>query len=434
MVKDFLFSEKKIYDSVHGFIRFDEFEKELIDSWPFQRLHYIHQLGMAFMVYPGATHTRFEHSLGVMELASRIFDKLCKTVRPDVFHLVPRKGSTEYLYWRKVLRIAALCHDLGHLPFSHVAEKDLLENGHEEMTAKIIESSYLSSLWEKIREKPVYSMDGRDFVQDVIKISLGEKKWQSLYETPFSSWERLVSEIITGDFFGSDRIDYLLRDAKSTGVAYGLFDYHQLIEMLRILPSTTSQKELSLGVDENGLESCEALLLARHFMHRRVYQYSSVQSYKFHLRRFLAKTYANYQFSSIDEFLKLSDVEVIAEMKKASFEKKHKAHEDAKQIIFRNLRFKSFLIPASVTDDQLKAVRKSHKIPQEKMEWEAQNLMPLKNSLTFPVAKRHLTIQKASELSELLLQMPTPESTWLYIAPEYEMVIMGALKDWKESE
>ena len=75
MVKDFLFADKKIYDSVHGFIPFDEFEKELIDSIPFQRLHYIHQLGIAYLVYPGATHTRFEHSLGVMLLASLMFER-----------------------------------------------------------------------------------------------------------------------------------------------------------------------------------------------------------------------------------------------------------------------------------------------------------------------------------------------------------------------
>src|SRR5476651_2062324 len=101
MVKDFLYADKKIYDSVHGFISFDEFEKELIDSLPFQRLHYIHQLGIAYLVYPGATHTRFEHSLGVMELASQIFDRIASK------HEIPQAD-----YWRQVLRLAALCHDL----------------------------------------------------------------------------------------------------------------------------------------------------------------------------------------------------------------------------------------------------------------------------------------------------------------------------------
>jgi len=71
-------SHKKVYDPIHGFIRFDDNEKMLIDSFAFQRLHYIHQLGGAYLVFPGATHSRFEHSLGVMELSSRIYEKICE--------------------------------------------------------------------------------------------------------------------------------------------------------------------------------------------------------------------------------------------------------------------------------------------------------------------------------------------------------------------
>src|ERR1700679_1250919 len=118
----------KIYDPVHGFIRFNELEKKLIDSFAFQRLHYLHQLGIAYLVYPGATHTRFEHSLGVMELASLIFDRV---TAKSTFSIAPQN----YEYWKQILRFAALCHDLGHLPFSHVAEKALLtKGGHEKWT------------------------------------------------------------------------------------------------------------------------------------------------------------------------------------------------------------------------------------------------------------------------------------------------------------
>src|SRR3989344_4684564 len=254
MTKDFLYSKKKIYDAVHGFIPFDEFEKELIDSLPFQRLHYIRQLGIAYLVYPGATHTRFEHSLGVMHLASLIFEKICKSVRPDVFHFVPRKGSSNYLYWRRVLRMAALCHDLGHLPFSHVAEKALLgPKGHEAWTLQIIDSPYLQPVWDKLKEFPAYleELTERNIVEDIKKIAIGEEKWKGLTGKGFTPWERIVSEVITGDFFGADRIDYLIRDAKSTGVTYGLFDYQQLIETLRVLPSANrGADELLLGIDE----------------------------------------------------------------------------------------------------------------------------------------------------------------------------------------
>src|ERR1700679_655270 len=100
MVKNFLYSDKKIFDAVHGFIPFDEFEKELIDSQPFQRLHYIHQLGIAYIVYPGATHTRFEHSLGAMELATRIFGKIVAKQFP----------LPDAEYWLQIVRLAALCH------------------------------------------------------------------------------------------------------------------------------------------------------------------------------------------------------------------------------------------------------------------------------------------------------------------------------------
>ena len=117
MVKDFAHATKRIYDPVHGFIRFDEHEKRLINSFPFQRLHYIRQLGLAYFVYPGATHTRFEHSLGVMELATRMYRQLCRTVRPDLFHFIPRKGSLEYVYWEKMSCAWQLCAMTGTSAF-----------------------------------------------------------------------------------------------------------------------------------------------------------------------------------------------------------------------------------------------------------------------------------------------------------------------------
>ena len=184
-----------------------------------------------------------------------MFEKICKSVRPDVFHFVPRKGSSDFLYWRRVIRMSALCHDLGHLPFSHVAEKDLLGAfGHEHWTLKVIDSSYMASVWNKLRKCPgcMEELVERDIVEDIKKISVGERNWKEVTGNAFTPWERIVSEVITGDFFGADRIDYLIRDAKSTGVAYGLFDYHQLIESLRILPSVDrGADELQLGIDES---------------------------------------------------------------------------------------------------------------------------------------------------------------------------------------
>ncbi len=434
MVKDFLYSDKKIYDSVHGFIPFDEFEKDLIDTLAFQRLHYIHQLGIAYLVYPGATHTRFEHSLGVMHLATMMFDKICKSIRPDVFHFVPRKGSSDYLYWRRVLRMAALCHDLGHLPFSHVAEKEILgKNGHELWTLKIIDSAYLAPVWNKLKASPAYLEDliERDIVEDIKKVSIGEAKWKALIGTPFSPWERIVSELITGDFFGADRIDYLLRDSKSTGVAYGLFDYHQLIETLRILPSPDrGGDELLLGIDENGLESCEALLLARHFMHRRIYQYSSVKAYNFHLQRYMKAVYFKKMLDSIDDFLSVSDTDVISALNKAAKDPKQPGHKDAQCVIFRQHRFRAIALPDAMTPKDLEEFKTLNKLTDADIEWEFNGAEISSDRLCFPVSYRHVVIRKAKDCSDLLVKTVSKPSNWVYISPEYDLNLVHFLDKW----
>ena len=128
----------EVRDAVHIFVGFDEDERRIIDSPAFQRLRHIHQLALTYEVYPGASHKRFEHSLGVMHLAGRIYDVI---TRPDkisdsVRGAMPDPSQNDYGYWRTVVRMAALCHDMGHLPFSHAAEEELLPDGieHERIT------------------------------------------------------------------------------------------------------------------------------------------------------------------------------------------------------------------------------------------------------------------------------------------------------------
>ena len=121
----------EVRDAVHAFVELDQFERAVMDSRPFQRLRHIHQLALSFLVYPGASHSRFEHSLGVMELAGLIFDTVTREdkLTDAVREVVPEHGPLEFAYWRSVLRIAALCHDLGHLPFSHAAEDGIVSDG-----------------------------------------------------------------------------------------------------------------------------------------------------------------------------------------------------------------------------------------------------------------------------------------------------------------
>ncbi len=434
MVKDFLYSDKKVYDSVHGFVPFDEFEKELIDSIPFQRLHYIHQLGIAYLVYPGATHTRFEHSLGVMYLASLMFDKICKSVRPDAFHFVPRKGSADFLYWKRVLRMAALCHDLGHLPFSHVAEEELLgADGHEKMTLKIIESAAMKPVWDKLRSAPAYLEDltERNIVEDIQKVAVGPAKWKALTGKTMTPWERIVSEVLTGEFFGADRVDYLLRDAKTTGVSHGLFDYQQLIEMLQILPSVErGADELQLGIDENGLEACEALMLSRHFMYRRIYQYSSVKAYNFHLRRYMVANFSKKWLDNVDEYLAVSDTDVISSLNKAAKDPKLPGHNDAKCVIFRQHRFRAIALPSGMTEKDLEEFKSKYKLKETDIEWEFHADETPSDRLSFPVSRRHVVVQRARECSDLLAKIPSKKSNWVYISPEHDYNLIQFLETW----
>lgn len=395
---------QRIYDAVHGFIRFSELERKLIDSEPFQRLHYIHQLGIAHVVYPGATHTRFEHSLGCMELATRIFERITS----KNFFL------PEVEYWHQIVRLAALCHDLGHLPFSHDAEKILLgKAGHEEWTLKIIQSKHLEPVWSLLQ----LQFPKKNIVEDLLKMSIGDKKLRDMgVVLPFSEEEQVLSQVITGDFFGADRIDYLLRDAQCTGVAYGLFDYHQLIEMLCVLPV---DGQLQLGIEENGIESCEALLLARHFMHQRVYQYSSVKAYKFHLARFMKSYFEKGDYlKSLDGYLSLSDSEILSALRRSAKDPNSPGYLDADSLLRREKRFKAIPLKEEIEEETIKQIINLLAIPEDSIFLEPVLQKKEPKGLSFPVQTRSGVIIAGSELSQI--SVPSGTLQWVYIVPGYE--------------
>jgi HD superfamily phosphohydrolase len=283
-------SEHEVRDPVHVFARYDDDEQRVIDSPPVQRLRHIHQLAMTYLVYPGATHKRFEHSIGVMELAGRVFDVLTdqSNVSNEARESIPQLADAEkekLPWWRHIVRIAALCHDVGHPPFSHAAEKSGLlptDKSHEDITAEVLQSPVLSEL--------LTSFEPAIPPEKVAKIAVGQKHAQ---DVEFSTWETLLSEIITGDAFGVDRMDYLLRDSLHTGVAYGRFDHFRLIDTLRIVvrtdPATGEFLAPEIGVQEGGLQSAASLLLARFFMFSQVYFHKTRVAYDLHLIDFLKK-------------------------------------------------------------------------------------------------------------------------------------------------
>jgi HD superfamily phosphohydrolase len=306
----------EIRDPIHVFVRLTSDERRVLDSKPFQRLRHIHQLALTYLVYPGATHKRFEHSLGVMELASRAYDIITdKDSLTDLIrNSVPELNNPDSLrYWRTVLRMAALCHDLGHLPFSHAAEKDLLPDAdHEKLTVGIIRSPEMTDIWNSMT--PPLRAD------DIAKLAVGPIKMR---EMVFSDWETVLSEIIVGDSFGVDRMDYLLRDSYHAGVAYGKFDHYRLIDTLRLLPSPPDSpknnktdmiienhesSEPELGVTEGGLHSAEALLLAQYFIYSQVYFHPVRRIYDQHLKDFLVEWLPDGKFSlDIHSYLRFTE-------------------------------------------------------------------------------------------------------------------------------
>jgi len=197
---------------VHGFILVNPEERGIIDSAPVQRLRHVHQLSLSYLVYPGATHRRFEHSLGVMELAGQVFDTLTdpQNVTDSVRDLLPEVDRADQRHWwRMTVRMAALLHDVGHLPFSHGAEHALLPAGynHERLTRELVASDHLAPLLSTGVDPPLRP-------EVIAKLAVGRKECPG--ET-FTPWERILSDIVVDDAFGVDRMDYLQRDSIHAG-------------------------------------------------------------------------------------------------------------------------------------------------------------------------------------------------------------------------
>ncbi len=230
----------EITDPIHKNIKFTQIEKELIDTPIFQRLRRIRQLAGAHLVYPGALHSRFEHSLGSMFLAGLSGQTLF---------------SKDYLTDMDIiqkLRIAALLHDVGHGPFSHLFE-EVSKNGvkfsHESFGQKIITDTVISDIIGK---------NGYDS-KEIASISFGKHKMNFL------------NEIISGGL-SVDLMDYLPRDSYFSGTEYGKIDYHRIINSLEV----SSQN--NLGINKSSLYSYESMLISRYQMFKAVYFHKSVRS------------------------------------------------------------------------------------------------------------------------------------------------------------
>jgi uncharacterized protein len=246
----------------------------VIDQPAFQRLRRIRQLAWTEYVYPGALHTRFEHSLGVMHTASLLYDAVVRSSR-DVLESELAYDEAGFKRGRQLVRFAALLHDVGHAPFSHASESlfpqraDGKRYGHEEYSAAIIRSELRSSIEE-------HELNGANYgfrADDIAALVEGSPKAKtSIF------WKDLISGQMD-----ADRMDYLLRDSYHAGVQYGKFDLHRLISTIRPVRYFDGRAP-RLGIGRGGWHAAEALVLARYFMFTQVYFHKTRVAYDVHLR------------------------------------------------------------------------------------------------------------------------------------------------------
>jgi len=271
-----------IRDPIHGFINLDELEAEVVQTYEFQRLRFISQLGTTSWVYPGCTHSRFEHSLGVLYLAKTVLERLR-------FSNLNREEPDE-----RIFRFASLLHDIGHAPFSHAGEEaKIFKNGldHELMGEAIIRNSKIGKILSKAL--------GSESIERIVFIMKGaEGKLISKVDT-------LFSDLLAGQA-GIDRMDYLLRDSHYSGVTYGKCDLPRLLETIRY------NEENDLYWEEGGIHALEQYIFARYFMFKDVYFHKTRRILDYHLsnimKAFLVEN-GGEEFLPVDvsKYLQLND-------------------------------------------------------------------------------------------------------------------------------
>lgn len=301
-------SDKKkfIRDSVYGDIRLNEFEVKIMDMPQFQRLRRIKQLGLISLIYPGATHTRFEHCVGTMNLGSKLAEELGLT--NDEIELI---------------RASGLLHDIGHGPFSHVSE-GVLSFPHEELTKYVVTETSMRDLLEEKFD-----------INEIVDIVNGKGD---------------LGPIVSGEL-DVDRMDYLLRDSHNTGVTYGKIDYERLISNLKL--------EDELILDIKGVQAAEGALVSRYFMYPSVYQHHTTRIVNSMFRRALKRTIDDGTINENDIY-KYDDSDIIATFR----------HSDNEYVSDIMSRLDNRIIPKRVKTirlDNFKMPEKMYKIESNEL-------------------------------------------------------------------
>lgn len=282
---------------IHGFIRFSENERKIIDHPIFRRLRYIKQLALTDFIYPGASHTRFEHSLGVMELASQAFDQIASR-RGDLlesnFSKVAGLGGKALAIGRQLVRMAGLLHDVGHVCFSHAAETVIHKGqGHEAFTFQLV-------------EEPAYL--GKELDESYFQ-GFAALLGKVLRGAPMIPPQlRILKDLVSGEM-DADRSDYLLRDSHHCGVEYGRFDHNRMVQCLDLCEAEGGSLEIALHRD--GIHSFEALILARYQMNTQVYYHRMRRAFDHYLSKYFEAKGSDL-FDNPEKILDQTDIQAMS--------------------------------------------------------------------------------------------------------------------------
>ena len=242
-----------VRDPLWNNIRLDAEALAVLDTPAFQRLRYVRQLGHAFLVYPSATHTRFEHALGAYHLARRAIAQLAES------------GAAPDALTARTLRLAALLHDVGHYPFSHALEEAGLPS-HEILAERHLGSGELGVVLSDAGVSPA-----------------------ALLPLIQGTSDHPLAGLISGGL-DVDKLDYLSRDALMCGVPYGVIDVERLLASLTVQPTADGRRLLALH--EKGLTALESLLFARYQMYRNVYWHHAVRAATVMFKRLVRRAIA----------------------------------------------------------------------------------------------------------------------------------------------
>ena len=306
----------KYRDPIHGFIEISDLENKIVGSAPFQRLRNIKQLAMTYLVFHGAEHTRFGHSLGVMHLVSKAFRSAVQN--GNYFFSEPK-----YEWYLQILRLIALTHDLGHAPFSHASES-VFPNGlsHEAFTEKIVKETEIADHIRVIGQEFVekYGEEFNITPELICDIYMGRDPGEHSEFTFLKSF--MDSEL------DCDKMDYLLRDSLYCGVNYGRYDIDRLISSLTIYVQDDCPR---LAIKDGGVQVFEEFVLARYFMFIQVYFHRTRRYFDVMFYRVLEEILPDGRYpEDTREYLKWDDTLVIQLMQKNA-----ETHEACHNIVNR---------------------------------------------------------------------------------------------------